>query len=200
MKLVCCRLCLLPPLFPSEPFKSAISAGDRGAIYPVLEFLLAKFSALQKRTYLSKFLMTVDIPQDILFDEGGCVAPPCVVGLCPLAHCPFAAVQEMSKKLKELQEEFKETHKTADKLVCDCMLVCRPWSASANLLRPGADTPAEKHDVVPCGFEARNRAIDRREKPVNGEGTRVAALHTRPVPRIPCLVADQRTTAQDCFP
>jgi hypothetical protein len=52
-----------------EPFRNALVAGDRAVIYPVLEYILARFPQLQKRTYLSKFLMAIDIPQDILFDE-----------------------------------------------------------------------------------------------------------------------------------
>ena len=89
----------------SEPFKAALAAGDRGAVYPVLEYLLAKFSQLQKRTYLSKYLISIDIPQDILFDECTFRKPPfttreshhialheivlaCVVG-CPVGVACF---------------------------------------------------------------------------------------------------------------
>jgi len=84
------------PLPPDvEAFKGGLVTGDRNAIYPVLEYVLSKFQALQKRAYLAKFLVNVDVPPEILHEE---------------------AVQEVYRSFKELQEEFKETHKVADKM------------------------------------------------------------------------------------
>ncbi len=66
-----------PPPFAalaSEAFKGGLVSGDRNAIYPVLEYVLSKFPALQKRAYLAKFLVNVEVPPEILHEEGACPA------------------------------------------------------------------------------------------------------------------------------
>lgn len=78
-----------------EPLKGALVAGDRGAIYPALHYILTRFPQLQKRSYLAKYLMSIDVPPQFQQDE---------------------TMQEMMQHYKELQDEFKETHKTADRL------------------------------------------------------------------------------------
>ena len=75
-------------------FKQALLHGDPGVIYPVLTWMLQRLPELQKRTYLARFLMNVEIPEHMFADE---------------------EMSEVYQQLKDLQEEFKETHKTSEK-------------------------------------------------------------------------------------
>ena len=43
--------------------------GDRNVVYPILYFLLTRYSDLEKRAYLSKYLIPLEIPEDIIADQ-----------------------------------------------------------------------------------------------------------------------------------
>jgi len=75
-------------------FKQGLLHGDPGIIYPILTWMLHKLPELQKRAYLSKFLVNVDVPEHMFTDE---------------------EVVEVYQSYKDLQEEFKETHKMSEK-------------------------------------------------------------------------------------
>ena len=78
---------------PVESLASAIGGGERGAIYPVLAWVLVRFEELRKRAYLARYLAPLDIPAEILQDR---------------------SVADAYGGYKELQEQFKEVHKAVD--------------------------------------------------------------------------------------
>ena len=82
-----------PAASPEERqrFADALAAGHKKAVYPTFEWLLLNFDKLQKRAYLGKFLVRVEPPQDFMQDE---------------------SVRDMVERLKELQSEFKDVHKS----------------------------------------------------------------------------------------
>jgi len=77
-----------------QTFKQALLHGDPGVIYPILTWMLQRLPELQKRSYLARFLMNVEIPEHMFADE---------------------EIAEVYQQLKDVQEEFKETHKTSEK-------------------------------------------------------------------------------------
>mmetsp|Transcript_3541 Transcript_3541/g.12875 ORF Transcript_3541/g.12875 Transcript_3541/m.12875 type:complete len:696 (-) Transcript_3541:1374-3461(-) len=83
------------PTSDMEGYRKALLGGDRGTIYPVLHYLLTRLPQLQKRAYLARYLVSVEIPPEFMHEE---------------------AVQDLYSSYKELQEEFKQVHKTADKM------------------------------------------------------------------------------------
>jgi intraflagellar transport protein 81 len=78
-----------------EDFTGLMMAGDKEVLHSVLLWLLQRFEQLQKRAYLAKYLMPIDIPTDYLSD--------------PL-------VDELLQNMKQLQNEFKDIHKNVDQL------------------------------------------------------------------------------------
>ncbi|KAA0147941.1 hypothetical protein FNF27_06097 [Cafeteria roenbergensis] len=88
---------------PSDPdsqaaFQSALLAGDRGRVYPVLQYVLDRLDILKKRAYVAKFLLPVPIPPEYVHDE---------------------TTQTLLEQLGDLQEEFRETHKALDAMRAD---------------------------------------------------------------------------------
>jgi len=77
-----------------QTFKQALLHGDPGVIYPILTWMLQRLPELQKRTYLARFLMNIEIPEHMFADE---------------------EMTEVYQQLKDLQEEFKQTHKASEK-------------------------------------------------------------------------------------
>merc|ERR1719247_1672576 len=69
--------------------QQGLLAGDRDIVHPILYWLLQNLEALQKRAYLAKFLVPLDVPEEFLRDE---------------------QVYEMFQQYKELQSQFKATH------------------------------------------------------------------------------------------
>lgn len=43
--------------------------GDKLIIYPILEWLLKRIPDLQKRAYLARFLVKVDVPPEIMAED-----------------------------------------------------------------------------------------------------------------------------------
>mmetsp|Transcript_15452 Transcript_15452/g.36457 ORF Transcript_15452/g.36457 Transcript_15452/m.36457 type:complete len:703 (+) Transcript_15452:162-2270(+) len=83
------------PTTDMEGYRKALLGGDRGTIYPILHYLLTRLPQLKKRAYLARFLVSIEIPPEFAHEE---------------------AVQELYMHYKELQDQFKEVHKTADKM------------------------------------------------------------------------------------
>jgi len=77
-----------------QMFKQGLLHGDPGVIYPVLTWMLNRLPELQKRAYLARFLVNVDVPEHMFADE---------------------EVVEVFQQYKDLQDEFKETHKMSEK-------------------------------------------------------------------------------------
>lgn len=67
--------------------------GDKETMYNIMHWCLSKFEHLQKRAYLAKYLMPLEIPPEFQSDE---------------------LVYELSETLKVMQNEFKNVHKNAD--------------------------------------------------------------------------------------
>lgn len=51
-------------------FRAGLVQGDKLVIYPILEWLLKRVPELQKRAYLARFLVKIDVPSEIMAEEG----------------------------------------------------------------------------------------------------------------------------------
>ena len=67
--------------------------GDKETMYSIMHWCLQRFEHLQKRAYLAKYLMPIEIPPEFQSDE---------------------LIFEFSETLKAMQAEFKNVHKNAD--------------------------------------------------------------------------------------
>lgn len=76
-----------------EDFQNLLINGDKEILQTIMHWLLSKFEHLQKRSYLAKFLLPIDIPSEFLSDE---------------------LINELLMRLKELQTDFKEVHKNVE--------------------------------------------------------------------------------------
>merc|ERR1719446_1037964 len=74
--------------------KQALLHGEPAFIYPILTWMLQRLPELQKRAYLARFLVNVEVPEHMFTDE---------------------EVVDVYQNYKDLQEEFKEVHKTSEK-------------------------------------------------------------------------------------
>jgi intraflagellar transport protein 81 len=52
-----------------EDFQGLLMSGDKEILHTIMHWCLQRFDHLQKRAYLAKFLMPVDVPSDFLQDE-----------------------------------------------------------------------------------------------------------------------------------
>jgi intraflagellar transport protein 81 len=78
---------------PSEQyddFQQLLMIGDKEILYTIMHWILQRYEQLQKRSYLAKYLMPLDIPSDFMNDD---------------------LVLELSEQLKVLQIQFKDIHK-----------------------------------------------------------------------------------------
>ena len=78
-------------------FRHGLLQGEKGTIYPLLQWLLERSEELKKRAYLAKFLVRIDVPAEFLQDE---------------------AAIEMHTAYQELMEQFKELHRTVEQQRC----------------------------------------------------------------------------------
>eukprot|EP00656_Telonema_subtile_P029311 TRINITY_DN32463_c0_g1_i1.p1 TRINITY_DN32463_c0_g1~~TRINITY_DN32463_c0_g1_i1.p1 ORF type:complete len:678 (-),score=300.26 TRINITY_DN32463_c0_g1_i1:240-2273(-) len=76
-----------------EELGAQLVQGDRGCTYHVMNFLFSRLQDLKKRAYLAKYLINVDIPQELLGDE---------------------EILTTYQQHKELQRAFTQTHKQVD--------------------------------------------------------------------------------------
>lgn len=76
-------------------FEESLMQGDKDTLTSIMFWCLQNFDRLQKRAYLAKFLMPVDIPPDFQGDD---------------------LIMELVMKLKEMQGEFKDVHKQVDQI------------------------------------------------------------------------------------
>eukprot|EP01112_Ceratiomyxa_fruticulosa_P010624 TRINITY_DN2819_c0_g1_i1.p1 TRINITY_DN2819_c0_g1~~TRINITY_DN2819_c0_g1_i1.p1 ORF type:complete len:260 (-),score=47.84 TRINITY_DN2819_c0_g1_i1:86-865(-) len=72
-------------------FKTGLTAGDKHIIHPILLWLLQRIPDLRKRAYLAKYLITIEVPTDMITDD-------------------------VYIQYKDKQDEFKEVHKIVDKI------------------------------------------------------------------------------------
>ena len=78
-----------------EDFQTMLINGDKEILHSVIHWSLSKFDHLQKRAYLAKYLLPIDIPSEFLGDD---------------------LVVELSQRLKELQLQFKDIHKSYEQI------------------------------------------------------------------------------------
>lgn len=77
----------------AQDFEDALMQGDKDSLTSIMFWCLQNFDRLQKRAYLAKFLLPVDIPPEFQGDD---------------------LIVELTMKLKTLQGDFKDVHKTVD--------------------------------------------------------------------------------------
>ena len=58
-----------PQQLDKQTFKQALLHGDPGVIYPILTWMLQRLPELQKRSYLARFLVNIEIPEHMFSDE-----------------------------------------------------------------------------------------------------------------------------------
>jgi len=75
-----------------EDFQNLLLDGDKEMLQTIMHWCLQRFEHLQKRAYLAKYLMPVEIPAEFLNED---------------------LIAELSQRLKELQTDFKAVHKEA---------------------------------------------------------------------------------------
>lgn len=76
-------------------FRAGLVQGEKPVIFPILEWLLQKVPELQKRAYLAKFLVKIDVPPEIAAEDE-------MVGIYG--------------QYEELMEAFKDLHKQSEAL------------------------------------------------------------------------------------
>jgi intraflagellar transport protein 81 len=77
-----------------QHFKNGLLHGDPNIIYPVLAWMLQRRPELTTRAYLARFLVSVEIPEHMFGDE---------------------QILEVYQQYKDLQEEFKEVHRSSER-------------------------------------------------------------------------------------
>eukprot|EP00933_Yihiella_yeosuensis_P070707 TRINITY_DN78861_c0_g1_i1.p1 TRINITY_DN78861_c0_g1~~TRINITY_DN78861_c0_g1_i1.p1 ORF type:complete len:674 (-),score=203.39 TRINITY_DN78861_c0_g1_i1:112-2133(-) len=70
-------------------FQQGVISGDKNTVHPILYWLLSNLEALRKRSYLAKFCMNLEVPEEFLREE---------------------QVYQAYQNYKELQSQFKATH------------------------------------------------------------------------------------------
>jgi intraflagellar transport protein 81 len=78
-----------------EDFQNLLTHNDKEILYTIMNWCLQRFEHLQKRAYLAKYLMPLDIPAEFLNED---------------------LVAELSQRLKEQQVDFKEIHKQVEQV------------------------------------------------------------------------------------
>lgn len=53
-----------------ENFRDGLVQGYRGVVYPILHWALKNLAHHQKRAYLAKYLVSVNVPQELFMDQG----------------------------------------------------------------------------------------------------------------------------------
>jgi len=85
----------MPDESEREHYGRTLGAGDKVVIYPILHWVLQRLPQVQKRAYLARFLLPVEIPGEFMQDD---------------------MLAEIHQAHKGLQEQFKEVHKQLDQL------------------------------------------------------------------------------------
>jgi intraflagellar transport protein 81 len=103
-----------------DQFALSILQGNRNAIYPVLHYMLSKLPQLEKRAYLAKYLVNIEVPQQFMLNSD---------------------VSNVYNQYKSLRSEFAETHKTVDRLRQNSL-------APGELRKEIVQLEEEKHQLV----------------------------------------------------
>ena len=73
-----------------QEWMNGLQRGESSVVYPILQYCLKSYERLQKRAYLSKFLLPISLPAELSGDDDA---------------------QVLVQRYQELQEEFKHVHK-----------------------------------------------------------------------------------------
>ena len=103
-----------------DQFTLSLLQGNRNAIYPVLHYLLSKLPQMEKRAYLAKYLVNIEVPQQFMLNGD---------------------VSNVYNQYKRLRAEFAETHKTVDRLRQNSL-------APGELRKEIVQLEEEKHQLV----------------------------------------------------
>ena len=79
----------------AQYFQDMLLNGEKDVLHEIMHWCLQRLDHLQKRAYLAKYLLPVDVPADFMSDD---------------------RVSENLEHYRELQAKFKELHKTVDQL------------------------------------------------------------------------------------
>ena len=79
----------------NSDWEQGLLNGDRKVIYPIYYFLLKNLTALKKRSYLAKFLVPLDIPEEFAGDP---------------------ELKKLNEQMKELQAEFQISHEEFEQI------------------------------------------------------------------------------------
>ncbi len=178
----------LPSSSLSDAFMRGLLSGGRGAIYPVLVYLLPRLQQLKKRAYVARYLVPVDVPPEFAHDE---------------------AVAELLAQYRELQLEFKETHKLADKAVGGAATRVSP----GELRKEMAQLEEERGQLVEkiAGLKKKTAEMVRRGGGGGGWGQHAGAavcasasltspFSCLPPPLSPPLPPRRRASSRCCWP
>eukprot|EP00771_Trimastix_marina_P001883 gnl/Trimastix_PCT/2992.p1 GENE.gnl/Trimastix_PCT/2992~~gnl/Trimastix_PCT/2992.p1 ORF type:complete len:677 (+),score=261.50 gnl/Trimastix_PCT/2992:65-2095(+) len=83
-----------------EEFVPLFEAGNRNVVYPALLWVLINFSKLEKRVYLSRYLLPIAVPPEILAQSDD--------------------LQAMYRRYYECMDRFKEVHKAHTQIARQC--------------------------------------------------------------------------------
>ena len=78
-----------------QQFNIGLLQGNRNTIYPLLHYLLSNLQKLEKRAYLAKYLVNIEVPQQFMLNPD---------------------VASVYQQYKRMRQEFAETHKKVDRL------------------------------------------------------------------------------------
>ena len=107
--------------------KQSLLHGDPQMIYPILTWMLQRMPELQKRAYLARFLVDVEVPEHMFNDED---------------------VAEVYRNYKDLQEEFKDMHKTSEKYKSQLI---SPNEIKKAIMQMEEDKRMLESKAPPCG-------------------------------------------------
>lgn len=85
----------MPDEAERENYIRTLGEGDKVVVYPILHWVLQRLPQVQKRAYLAKFLLPVEVPGEFMQDD---------------------MLVEIYQAHKNLQEQFKDVHKQLDQL------------------------------------------------------------------------------------
>jgi len=78
-----------------QQLQNSLQTGDRDLFYPLLSHILSKLPDLRKRAYLAKYLMPIEVPEEMFADPD---------------------IMEKFQQYKDIQEQFKVTHKETERI------------------------------------------------------------------------------------
>lgn len=120
-------------LFSSQVFRQGLLNGDKHIIHPILEWLLKNTKDLQKRAYLGKYLVKLEIPNEILTDVD---------------------IYNIYEQYESLVENFKAVHKESEAI--------ENSGVNINELRNDLTAMENERDIVIKRLEQMSRKVSKK--------------------------------------